>query len=37
MRKKVDAASAEIKKIGTNAGVSEDTLKAIDARLQGVV
>lgn len=37
MRKKVDAASAEIKKIATNAGVSEETMAAIDARLQGVV
>ena len=37
MRKKVDAASAEIKKIASNAGVSEETMAAIDARLQGVV
>lgn len=37
VRKKVDQASAEIKQIAAGAGVSEDTMAAIDRRLQGIV
>lgn len=34
---KLDAAAAAIKQIGTQAGISTDTMAAIDARLQGIV
>lgn len=37
VRGKVAAAMADVKKIATGAGVSEDTMAAIDARLQGIV
>lgn len=37
VRKKLDDAAADVKKIASNAGVSEETMAAIDARLQGVV
>lgn len=37
VRSKLDAAREEVKKLATGAGVSEATLAAIDARLQGVV
>lgn len=36
-RAKVDAAAADVRKLAAGAGVSEETLAAIDARLQGVV
>lgn len=37
VRVKLDAAAAAIKQIGTQAGISADTMAAIDARLQGLV
>lgn len=37
MRKKVEDAVADVKKIASKGGVSEETMAAIDARLQGVV
>lgn len=37
VRAKVDAAAADVRKLAAGAGVSEETLAAIDARLQGVV
>lgn len=37
VRGKLDAARAEVKQLATGAGVSEETLAAIDLRLQGVV
>lgn len=37
MRKKLEEAVADVKKIGAGAGVSEETMEAIDARLQGIV
>jgi hypothetical protein len=37
LRKKVDDAAAEIKQIASDAGVSPETMKAIDARLMGIV
>lgn len=37
VRAKMDAALADVKRIASNAGVSEETMAAIDARLQGVV
>lgn len=36
-RAKLDAAVADVRKLAAGAGVSEETLAAIDARLQGVV
>lgn len=36
-RTKLDAARAEVKKLATGAGVSAETMEAIDKRLQGVV
>lgn len=37
VRVKIDAAAADVRKLAEGAGVSEETLKAIDRRLQGVV
>ncbi len=37
VRSKMKAAAAEVRKLATDAGVSEETMLAIDARLQGVV
>lgn len=37
VRAKVEAAAADVRKLAAGAGVSEETLAAIDARLQGVV
>jgi hypothetical protein len=37
LRKKVEAATAEIQQIASDAGVSPETMKAIDARLMGIV
>jgi len=37
VRNKVEAAAADVRKLAAGAGVSEETLAAIDARLQGVV
>lgn len=37
VRSKVEAAAADVRKLAAGAGVSEETLAAIDARLQGVV
>lgn len=37
VRGKLDQARAEVKRLATGAGVSEETLAAIDRRLQGVV
>lgn len=37
VRKKLDAAAAEVRKLAAGAGVSEETLAAIDARLMSVV
>lgn len=37
IRAKVEAAAADVRKLAAGAGVSEETLAAIDARLQGVV
>lgn len=37
VRQKVDAAAAEVKKIASLAGVSEETMAAIDARIMGIV
>ena len=37
VRAKVDAAAADVRKLAAGAGVSEETLAAIDARLQGGV
>lgn len=37
VRTKLDAARDEIKKVATGAGVSEETMAAIDRRLQGIV
>jgi len=36
-REKLDAARAEVRKLGAGAGMTEATMAAIDARLQGVV
>ncbi len=37
IRAKMEAAAADVRKLAAGAGVSEETLTAIDARLQGVV
>lgn len=37
MRTKLDAAREEVRKLGTGAGVSAETMAAIDRRLQGMV
>ncbi|MGB3393238.1 MAG: DUF3486 family protein [Stenotrophomonas sp.] len=37
IRAKMEAAAADVRKLAAGAGVSEETLAAIDARLQGVV
>lgn len=37
VRVKIDAAASDVRKLAAGAGVSEETLAAIDARLQGVV
>lgn len=37
LRKKVEAAAAEVQQIASEAGVSPETMKAIDARLMGIV
>lgn len=37
MRAKLDAAREEVRKLGTGAGVSAETMAAIDRRLQGMV
>jgi hypothetical protein len=37
LRKKVEAAAAEVQQIASDAGVSPETMKAIDARLMGIV
>lgn len=37
VRTKLDAAREEVAKLGSSAGFSEETLRAIDARLQGIV
>jgi hypothetical protein len=37
VRGKLDAAREEVRRMAEGAGVSEDTLAAIDRRLQGVV
>lgn len=37
VRGKLDAAREEVKKLATGAGVSEETMAAIDRRLQGIV
>ena len=37
VRAKVDAAREDVRKLAAGAGVSEETMKAIDLRLQGVV
>lgn len=37
VKRKLDTAKAEIQQIGTRAGISEDTMRAIDARLQGIL
>lgn len=37
VRVKIDAAAADVRKLAEGAGVSEETLAAIDRRLQGVV
>lgn len=37
VRKKIDTAAAEVRKLAAGAGVSDETLAAIDARLQGIV
>lgn len=37
VRAKIDSALADVKAIANSAGVSEETMAAIDARLQGVV
>lgn len=37
IKSKVDAVAAEVKKIASQAGVSEETMAAIDARIMGIV